>query len=133
MILIFIKKYYIALNYSTYKLIFRSVMLEILLGSVNKERVLLYLVARKSGYSREIARFYETDLTPIQSQLRNLENANILASQTVGKTRVYSLNPRYPFNKELTNLLEKVIYFLPDDEKQKLLVFRARPRRAGKE
>jgi len=108
-------------------------MIEVLLGSVNKERVLIYLVARKSGYAREIARYYESELTPIQSQLRNLENANILASQTLGKTRVYSLNPRYPFTKELVNLIEKAIYFLPDEEKQKLTVYRTRPRRTGKE
>ena len=108
-------------------------MLETLLGSINKERVLIYLVGRKSGYAREIARYYETDFTPIQCQLRNLENANILVSQTLGKTRVYYLNPRYPFIKELTGLIDKAIYFLPDDEKQKLLVFRTRPRRTGKE
>ena len=108
-------------------------MLETLLGSVNKEKVLIYIVGRKSGYAREIARYFDTDFTPIQSQLRNLENANIMVSQTVGKTRVYSLNPRYPFIKELSNLVDKAIQFLPDDERQRLMVFRARPRRAGKE
>ena len=108
-------------------------MLETLLGSVSKEKVLIYIVGRKSGYASEVARYYDTDFTPIQSQLRNLENANILVSKTVGKTRVYTLNPRYPFIKELSNLIDKAIQFLPDGERQKLMVFRARPRRAGKE
>ena len=108
-------------------------MLETLLGSVSKERVLMYLVARKNGYSREIAKFFETDLTPIQKQLKNLENANILVSHTVGRTRVFSLNPRYPFYQEISNLIEKAIQFLHESEKDKLLVFRTRPRRTGKE
>lgn len=32
-------------------------MLANLLGSVNKERALIYLAARQKGYAREIARF----------------------------------------------------------------------------
>ena len=107
-------------------------MIESLFGSENKERVLVYLFTRKSGYAREIARFYGTELTPVQNQLRKLENGGVLVSQTVGKTRVYSLNPRFPFLRELTALLEKVLYFMPDGEKEKLLIFRTRPRRTNK-
>lgn len=36
----------------------RSKMLEALLGSVNKERVLFFIYARGEGYAREIARFF---------------------------------------------------------------------------
>jgi len=41
-------------------------MIEAILGSKNVERVLIYIYARNEGYAREIARFYETDLLPIQ-------------------------------------------------------------------
>lgn len=35
-------------------------MLEGLLGSKNRERVLLFVYCRDKGYAREIARFYDT-------------------------------------------------------------------------
>jgi len=107
-------------------------MIESLLGSKNREFVLLFLYARNEGYAREIARFYETDLSQIQKQLERLEIGNILISKLIGKIRLYSLNPRYPFIKELKALLEKVLYFYPEDERTKLTMIRKRPRRKGK-
>jgi len=107
-------------------------MLEPLLGSINRERVLLFLYSRDQGYAREIARFYKTDLSQIQKQLERLELGNIVYSKTLGKTRVYSLNPRYPFLEELQSLLEKVLSFYPSEERKKLTLSRKRPRRKGK-
>lgn len=107
-------------------------MLEPLFGSINRERVLLYLYSRDEGYAREIARFYKTDLSQIQKQLERLEVGNIVYSKNLGKTRLYSLNPRYPFLDELKALLEKVISFIPADEFEKLTRSRRRPRRKGK-
>jgi hypothetical protein len=37
-------------------------MLGKLIGSINKERALVYLVAREAGYAREIARFFDVPL-----------------------------------------------------------------------
>jgi len=107
-------------------------MVEAILGSKNKEKVLLFLIVRKEGYALEIANFYETSLSPVQNQLDNLEKGGVLSSKLIGRTRMYYLNPRYPFIKELTVLLEKVIEFLPDGEKVKLTIFRKRPRKKGK-
>jgi len=56
-------------------------MLEPLLGSVNRERVLSFLYARGEGYALEIARFFETDLDPIQKQLEQLEAGGVLYSR----------------------------------------------------
>jgi hypothetical protein len=44
-------------------------MLEPILGSVNSERVLLYILARQQGYPREIARFFGSDPDSIQKRL----------------------------------------------------------------
>ena len=107
-------------------------MIESLLGSKNRERVLLFSHARDEGYAREISRFYKTDLSQIQKQLERLEIGNIVYSKTLGKTRVYSLNPRYPFLQELKALLDKVLSFYPTDELEKLTHTRKRPRRKGK-
>jgi len=51
----------------SYSLIIRSVVLEYLFNSVSKEKVLLYLVARESGYAREIAKYFNLELSPIQN------------------------------------------------------------------
>ena len=55
-------------------------MIEVLLGSKNAERVLLYILVREAGYAREIASFYGTDLKPIQMQLDKFEKGSILVS-----------------------------------------------------
>ena len=107
-------------------------MLEALLGTVNKERVLLYLFARDEGYPREVAKFYGADLRSIQNQFENLEVGRVLYSRLVGNTRLYAFNPRYPFLEELKALLDKALSFYPDSEREQLVMVRKRPRRKGK-
>src|SRR6478735_3442261 len=107
-------------------------MLANLLGSVNKERVLVYLAARSKGYSREIARFFDAPLYPVQNALDKLESAGVLISRTVGSTREYEFNPRYPARAELTSLLNRALALYPQKMRDKLLLARSRPRRKGK-
>jgi len=107
-------------------------MLESILGSTNAERVLIFILARNEGYAREVARFFDTDLDPIQKQLEKFEEGGILVSRRVGKTVVFQFNPRYAFLDELKNLLSKAFTFYPENEKEKLIMVRKRPRRRGK-
>lgn len=107
-------------------------MLEVLLGSKSCEQVLFFLYAREEGYPRDIARFYSVDYRPIRNQLEKLENGGVLISRLVGRTRLYSFNPRYPFLTELKILLEKSFGFLPTKDQDQLKMIRKRPRRAGK-
>jgi hypothetical protein len=107
-------------------------MLESILGSINRERILLFILCRDEGYPREIARFFETNLDPIQKQLDRLEAGGILYSRKVGRTLQYAFNPRCPFLTELKALLEKVMTFCPNDLKERLILNRRRPRRRGK-
>ena len=107
-------------------------MLQPLLGSESTERVLIFILARDEGYATEIARFFETDLFGIQNQLNKLESGSVLVSRSVGRTRLYTFNPRYPFLKELKSLLEKAFSFYPEDVRERLLMNRRRPRRRGK-
>ena len=97
-------------------------MLEPVLGSVSSERALIFILARGKGYATEIARFYATDLSPIQKQLDKLEPGGVLVSHTAGRTRLYEFNPRYPFLKELKGLLEKALSFYPEKERDSLLI-----------
>lgn len=107
-------------------------MLEPIFGSVNGERVLVFILAREQGYAREIARFFDTGLDPIQKQLEKFEAGGLLVSRKVGRTRLFQFNPRYPFLEELKALLEAALVFYPEALKGSLLMNRRRPRRAGK-
>jgi predicted transcriptional regulator len=107
-------------------------MIESIVGSSSSEKVMMFLLARKEGYAREIARFFATGLDPIQKQLAKLEAGGILVSRIVGRTRLYCFNPRYPMIDELRALLEKTLLFYPDDVRERLLMNRRRPRRGGK-
>jgi hypothetical protein len=107
-------------------------MIESLLGSKNAERVLIYIFACEEGYAREIASFYKTDLKSIQMQLDKFEKSGVLVSRTVGRTRPYVFNPRYPFLEEVKALLEKALSFYPESEREELVMNRRRPSAPGK-
>jgi predicted transcriptional regulator len=107
-------------------------VLESILGSTNREFVLVFLEARDEGYAREIARFFDTDLSPIQVQLEKLESGSVIVSKKVGRTVLYKFNPRYPLLKELKPLLNKALSYYPEDQREGLLMNRRRPRRRGK-
>jgi DNA-binding MarR family transcriptional regulator len=107
-------------------------MLKPILGSRSCEQVFIFLIAREKGYATEIARFFDVDLYAIQNQLDRLENADVLASRKVGRTRVYEFNPRYPFLTELKSLLEKALSYYPEETQKRLLMNRRRPRKKDK-
>ncbi len=107
-------------------------MLEVLLGSKNRERVLQFILAKGEGYAKEIADFYGTSLDPIQKQLEKLELGGVLVSRSVGRTRLFVFNPRYAFRNELQALLEKAREYYSPDEIERLTMGRKRPRRTGK-
>ena len=107
-------------------------MLDTLLGNKAAERVLLYLANYGQGYARQIAATHGSPLSVVQKQLARLEEGGILVSRTLGRTRLYELNPRWHFYKELRALLEKALAALPAEEVKKHYRARQRPRRAGK-
>ena len=107
-------------------------MLEPVLGSTNAERVLMFILARGEGYAREMALCFETDLSGLQKQLEKFEAGSVLTSRPVGRTRLYTFNPRYPFLAELKTLLEKALSFYPTTEREALRLNRRRPRQKGK-
>lgn len=107
-------------------------MLETIFGSENAERVLIFLLKREKGYPTEIGSFYCVSLSMTQKQLEKFELGGILVCQKVGKSKVYSFNPRYAFLPELKALLEKAYGVYPEETKEELEFNRRRPRRRGK-
>ncbi len=107
-------------------------MLEPLFESKIKERILLTLLVRDEAYARDIVAIFGGNLFPIQKQLKKMERGGVVVSQLKGRTRLYSFNPRYPFLKELKDLLSRTLAFIPKSEKDKYYTPRLRPRRSGK-
>ena len=107
-------------------------MLEPLLGSEKKEKVLLYIHVRGEAYPMEIARAFGYYVNAVQNQLMKLEYGGVLYSRLIGRVRLFGINPRYAFRKELRYLLAKALQFVPDTEKERYYMPRLRPRRTGK-
>jgi len=107
-------------------------MLEPLLESGAKEKILLCVFTHGESYPREIARSLGLNVNTVQYQLLKLEGGGVLYSKLKGRIRLFGFNPRYPFKKELEALLEKTLGFVPEAERQRLYTPRLRPRRTGK-
>jgi len=107
-------------------------MLESLFGNIVVEKILFFIQAYGDGYARGMARVYGIPLNGILQQLRRLENGGIIAGQNKGRTRIYMFNPRFPFLKELKELLQRAMDVLPEEDIKKYYRIRTRPRRKGK-
>jgi len=107
-------------------------MLEPLFESDKKEKILLYLYTKGESYPNEIARIFNLYINTVYNQLLKLEKGGVLYSKLKGKVRLFGINPRYPFKKELEALLKKTLRFLSEEEKEKFFKPRLRPRRTGK-
>lgn len=107
-------------------------MLEGLFGNVMVEKVLFYLFAYGEGYPLGMADNFGVPVSRIQQQLKRLENGGIVVSRLLGRVRIYTFNPRYPFLEELRGFLAKSFAFVPEKEKKEFYMRRTRPRRAGK-
>ena len=107
-------------------------MLKAIFGSDKKGKILLFLYTNGESYPREIAKIFNFYLNGVQKQLLNMERDGILYSKLKGKVRLFGFNPRYPFKRELELLLEKILKFIPQEDKEKFYLPRLRPRRTGK-
>ena len=107
-------------------------MLEGLFGNIIVEKILFSLFVYGEVYALGLAKAFNQPVNRFQQQLKRLEEAGIIVSRLAGRTRLYSLNPRFPFRKELEALIAKAFEFVPEDEKVAYYRKRTRPRRAGK-
>ena len=108
-------------------------MIESLVGNKTAERVLLYIVNYGEGHTSGIAQTFDIPKTQVRNQLVKLEAGGILVGRSVGNLRMFQINPRCPYKKELEALLEKVLSVLSEKETEKYYRQRRRPRRTGKE
>lgn len=94
-------------------------MLDLLFGSKNMTRILLFLFVNGKCYGTQLHHALSTPLTPIQKALLRLEKAGIIMSYYEGKTRLYQFNPSCALLEELELLLKKAYTLLPPHEKKR--------------
>lgn len=107
-------------------------MLKGIFGNKNAERVLLHIYHYGEVNGSAIAKDYKIALDPILKQLARFEEAGILLSKEVGRSRLYSFNPKSPFLKPVKEILELAYRSIPMKEREKLFQKRRRPRKKGK-
>lgn len=107
-------------------------MIESLVGNKTAERVLLYIVNYGEGHTSGISETFGLPKSQVRKQLIRLEEGGILVARSVGNLRVFQMNPRCAYKRELEALLEKVLSLVSEREKESFYRQRRRPRRTGK-
>ncbi len=103
------------------------------MGNQTAEKVLLYIVNYGEGHTSGIAQTFDVPKSQVRNQLVKLEIGGVLIGRSVGNIRMFQVNPRCPYKKELEALLEKVLSLVPEKDREKYYRQRRRPRRTGKE
>jgi hypothetical protein len=107
-------------------------MLEGIFGNRTAEKALLHIYHYGEIHASAIAQDYGVALDPIKKQLERFEVAGVLSARQVGRSRVYSFNPKSPFVSPLKELLKIAYESIPLREREQIFATRRRPRRKGK-
>jgi len=107
-------------------------MLEKILGSDTAMKIMLHLIHYGEIYPSAVARDYQISLSAVQKQFERFEEAGILVSKLVGKTRVYLFNRKSPATKPFIDLIKIYYDGLSLEDKERIFAARRRPRRPGK-
>ncbi|GAB4023271.1 MAG: hypothetical protein Fur0010_26520 [Bdellovibrio sp.] len=107
-------------------------MLDKILGSEIAMKIMLHLVHYGEIYPTAVAKDYKIALSAVQKQFERFEDAGILVSKLVGRTRVYFFNLKFPGTKAFMELVKIYYDGLSLEDKEKIFGERRRPRRKGK-
>lgn len=107
-------------------------MLEGIFGNKTAEKVLLHIFHYGESHASAVAKDFEMALNPIIQQLNRFELAGVLISKEMGRSRIYSFNPKSPLVKPIKDLIEITYESIPLSDRQKIFKTRRRPRRKGK-
>lgn len=100
-------------------------------GGWTRTRVLLALRLLEESYPRELARILEAPPSGVWKALCSLELDGLVAGRSMGRTRVFRIEPRYFAYKDLLAYLLRLVE--PEDElRDRVASIRRRPRRTGK-
>ena len=100
-------------------------------GSTARTQVLLALRLLGDSYARELARILDFRLSAVQRALQSLERDRLIAARSVGRTRLYRLDPRYLARADLCRYLDR-LNEAETDLRRRVAGLRRRPRRTSK-
>jgi predicted transcriptional regulator len=100
-------------------------------GSMTRTQVLVSLRLLGSSFQRELSRLLDSSPSVVQKALRGLERDGLIAGRMMGRTRSYTLNPRYFARVEFGEFLKRLAE-ADRDLQARTAELRRRPRRAGK-
>ena len=107
-------------------------MLSKIFGNETAEKVLLHVFHYGQIHASAVAQDRGVALTPVLRQLGRFEEAGVLVSKMVGKSRLYQFNPKSPFSAPVQALVKIVYESMPMETRETLFGVRRRPRRKGK-
>ncbi len=107
-------------------------MLEKILGSATAMKIMLHLIHYGEIYPSAVAGDYKISLSAVQKQFERFEEAGVLVSKLVGRTRVYFFNKKFPVTRPFIDLIKVYYDGLSLQDKEKIFATRRRPRRKGK-
>ncbi|MCP4911715.1 MAG: winged helix-turn-helix transcriptional regulator [Oligoflexia bacterium] len=107
-------------------------MLDKILGSEIAMKIMLHLAHYREVYPTAVAKDYDISLSGVQKQFSRFEEAGILVSKLVGRTRVYFFNEKSLVAKKFIEFIKVYYDGLSLEDKERIFSSRRRPRRSGK-
>jgi DNA-binding transcriptional ArsR family regulator len=107
-------------------------MLETIFGNETVASILLNIYHYEGIHARAIARNMGKVHGGIVQHLDRLEAGGLLVSKEVGRSRVYSFNPKSPYTQPIKQIIQITYDALPVKIKEKLFLERTRPRAKNK-
>jgi DNA-binding transcriptional ArsR family regulator len=107
-------------------------MLDKVLGSEVAMKIMFHLIHYGEIYPTAVANDYKLSLSAVQKQFERYEQAGILVSKLVGKTRVYFFNKKSKAAIAFMNFIKIYYDGLSIEDREKIFSERRRPRRGGK-
>ena len=108
-------------------------MLEKIFGNETIAIIYLNLFHYGEIYSALIEKNSQIGSRAVLNQLNKMEEAGILVSRLIGRTRLYQFNPKSPFVKPIKDIIEITYSNMNIKLKEKMFKERMRPRAKGKE
>ena len=101
-------------------------------GGRTAAQVLLFLENYGEAHGNQIAATFRVPGSMVQRQLKRLESGGIIVGRTVGRTRLFTWNPRSRTAKNLRLFLRAELESMPEEVLDKYFRQRMYPRRTGK-
>ena len=111
---------------------YNRLMLDKILSSEIAMKIMFHLAHYNEIYPSAVAKDYELTLSAVQRQFARFEEAGVLVSKLVGRTRVYFFNKKSKAAMKLYELVKVYYDGLSLKDKEKIFSSRRRPRKPGK-